>query len=57
MELTYDGTTVQTLVYSLNAYAYAVGQKTDTDGNLTAGALLARATYTFGVRAEAYAAD
>ena len=57
VELTYDGTTVQTLIYSLNAYAYAVGQKIDTDGNLTAGALLARAAYTFGVRAEAYAAD
>lgn len=48
--LSYDGVVMQTLTYSVNAYAYNFGQ----EGKEGAMANLARALYNYGVAAENY---
>ena len=54
-EVTDEGETlVQTLTYSVNSYVYAMKDKTDGEGNLTAMAKLAIALYNYGASAEAY---
>ncbi|MBQ8351493.1 MAG: hypothetical protein IJY20_05570 [Clostridia bacterium] len=49
-------TVLQTAYYSVNTYACNMQNKTGENGELTAMALLARATYNYGAAAEAYAA-
>ncbi|MBQ2740521.1 MAG: hypothetical protein IJF39_02740 [Clostridia bacterium] len=51
--LKYDGIVMQTLTYSVNAYAYQFGQ----EGKEGAMADLARALYNYGVSTEAYVAS
>ena len=52
----YEGDTcVQTLTYSVNAYAYRISDNVKADGTPTLGAQLALALYRYGLSAEAYA--
>ncbi len=53
--LTYIGTDEkQMMTYSVKSFAYSFQNKRGEDGKLTAEAVLARATYTYGVSARAY---
>ena len=53
--LTYIGTDEkQMMTYSVKSFAYSFQNKRGEDGKLTAEAVLARATYTYGVSAKAY---
>ena len=53
--LTYRGLDEQQMMkYSVKSFAYSFQNKRGEDGKLTAEAVLARATYTYGVSAKAY---
>ena len=53
--LTYRGLDEkQIMTYSVKSFAYSFQNKRGEDGKLTAEAVLARATYTYGVSAKAY---
>ena len=52
--LIYDGVEIQSLTYSVNAYAYGKQNQTTEGGELTSMARLARATYLYGKSARAY---
>ena len=53
--LTYTGTgEKQMMTYSVKSFAYSFQNKRGEDGKLTVEAVLARATYTYGVSAKAY---
>lgn len=55
VELAVDGTTVQTVTYSLKSYVYTKQDQTDESGELTEMAKLSRAIYNYGMSAKAYA--
>ena len=45
----------QLLEYSVASYVYSMQKRTDTNGTLSSMAMLARATYNYGLSAKAYA--
>ena len=55
IELYRGETLLQTMEYGIYSYVYSMQNKTGADGELTAMAKLARATYNYGAAARAYA--